>query len=94
MSNLIQNYKEYTISIHPQPKRGDYEEVFFRVEKNNETAFILWVRISGTESREMKSKDEIFQLLIQKGLAHAQNLIDSNTYTKGQEFKFFENSKK
>lgn len=87
MSNIYK-FKDYNIEIHRQPKLGDYEQVFFRITKNDENAFVVWVKISGTESRRLSNKKSIFELLTRKGLKIVYDLIDKESFQANGEYKY------
>jgi hypothetical protein len=84
-----ENYKDYKIEIHPQPKTGDNTKVFLGVWKNNEKVFSVWEQISGTESRS-KEEVEIVELLISKGLDNIRKLIDDGAFETDKEYKYWE----
>lgn len=83
------SYQGYTIRIVPQEKTGDNTKMFFRILKNEENAFVLWIKISGTSSRKMTQQD-VYQYLEKTGLKHIYGIIDKENYKIGDTFKINE----
>jgi hypothetical protein len=81
-------YKNYIIRIVPQDITGDNTKVFFRVLKNNDTAFIMWVYTSATESRG-KNLVDIYKHLVAFGTKLAKKMIDNHDFTKGSVYNEF-----
>jgi hypothetical protein len=84
-------YKGYTVKIVPQAIKGDFTEVFFRIYRKTEdnTAFILKQKISGTSSREM-TLDETYKYLVSLGISNIKRIIDQRKFIEGEELGYLE----
>ncbi len=85
-----ENYKEYRIEIHPQPKTGDNTQVFLGVWKDDQKVFSVWEKISGTEARSMTTN--VTDSLEQKGLVRVKRMIDDKNFKDGSEYEFWESA--
>jgi hypothetical protein len=83
------DYKDYTIEIHPQPKLGDNEKVYFAVLKDDKKVFGLYDAISGTQSSILDIKD-IHSFLEEKGLERIKDMIDKTSFNEEQEYEYWE----
>lgn len=82
-------YKDYTIRIVPQETTGDLKEVFLRIFRGTEenTAFVIWEKISGTSQRkEGLNVKASFDLLEKEGIKLAKQTIDQENFKENQEF--------
>lgn len=87
----VENYKEYEIEIHFQPKTGSNTKVFLGVWKNSDKVFSVWEQISRTEARSMGNVEAV-KLLEKKGMDRIRKMIDDGDFKVGKEYRYWESA--